>query len=108
MPKSKAIVSTDDSDSDTEVKPKAKKQKKVEKKKAAAADDGSEEMIQLSRMRYVNVRDFKGKVLVDIREYYDAGGELKPGRKGISLTREQWEKLKECVDEIDEKIADFS
>ena len=37
-------------------------------------------------MRFVDVRDFKGKTLVDIREYYDAGGELKPGKKGISLS----------------------
>lgn len=34
-------------------------------------------------MRYVNVRDFKGKVLIDIREYWmDQEGEMKPGRKG--------------------------
>lgn len=37
-------------------------------------------------MRYVNVRDFKGKVLIDIREYWmDQEGEMKPGRKGSYL-----------------------
>lgn len=37
-------------------------------------------------MRYVSVRDFKGKVLIDIREYWmDQEGEMKPGRKGIVL-----------------------
>ena len=45
-----------------------------------------DDKIALGRMRFVDVRDFKGKTLVDIREYYDAGGELKPGKKGISLS----------------------
>lgn len=38
---------------------------------------------KIGKMRYVNVRDFKGKVLIDIREYWmDQEGEMKPGRKG--------------------------
>lgn len=39
--------------------------------------------LQIGKMRYVSVRDFKGKVLIDIREYWmDPEGEMKPGRKG--------------------------
>lgn len=39
-------------------------------------------------MRYVSVRDFKGKVLIDIREYWmNQDGEMKPGKKGnLSLS----------------------
>lgn len=34
-------------------------------------------------MRYVSVRDFKGKVLIDIREYWmNQDGDMKPGKKG--------------------------
>lgn len=33
-------------------------------------------------MKYLKVRTFKGKVLIDIREYYEAGGDIKPGKKG--------------------------
>lgn len=40
-------------------------------------------MWQIGKMRYVSVRDFKGKVLIDIREYWmDQAGEMKPGKKG--------------------------
>lgn len=54
-------------------------------------------------MRYVSVRDFKGKVLVDIREYWmNQDGEMKPGKKGISLNPEQWAQLKDQMAEIDE------
>lgn len=33
-------------------------------------------------MRFATVSEFRGRVMVGIREYYDAGGELKPGKKG--------------------------
>lgn len=39
--------------------------------------------LQIGKMRYVRVSCFKGKVLVDIREFYiDKEGDTKPGRKG--------------------------
>ena len=38
---------------------------------------------QLTNKRKVSVRQFKGKTMVDIREYYeDSNGDIKPGRKG--------------------------
>ena len=30
---------------------------------------------------------------MDIREFYHSSGEIKPGKKGISLGRDQWEAL---------------
>lgn len=43
-------------------------------------------LFKIGKMRYVSVRDFKGKVLIDIREYWmDQEGEMKPGRKGMKL-----------------------
>ena len=38
---------------------------------------------QISKTRFVSVREFRGKVMVDIREYYNADGEMKPGKKGL-------------------------
>ena len=63
-------------------------------------------MMELSRNRFVSVSEFRGKKLVNIREYYEKDGEQLPGRKGISLTLEQWNKLKKHMDQIDEKLDD--
>ncbi len=45
------------------------------------------------------VSKFKGKMLINIREFYDdkTTGEEKPGNKGIALSVEQWEALKSQV-----------
>ncbi|XP_072272665.1 activated RNA polymerase II transcriptional coactivator p15 [Pyxicephalus adspersus] len=123
MPKSKELVSSSSSgsDSDSEVDQKAKrkkqpppekekptkKQKTGESSKAPAKQsrDHDDNMFQIGKMRYVTVRDFKGKVLIDIREYFmDQQGEMKPGRKGISLNPEQWNQLKDQMSDIDDAI----
>uniref|UniRef100_A0A8B9JY80 Activated RNA polymerase II transcriptional coactivator p15 n=3 Tax=Astyanax mexicanus TaxID=7994 RepID=A0A8B9JY80_ASTMX len=123
MPKSKEVLSSSsNSDSDSEADTKAKrkrqatpeksskKQKSGESSKTSGSSKSSggsknDNMFQIGKMRYVSVRDFKGKVLIDIREYWmDQEGEMKPGRKGISLNPEQWNQLKEQIDDIDEAV----
>ncbi|ELW49218.1 60S ribosomal protein L6 [Tupaia chinensis] len=98
------------SDSDSEVDKKLKRKKQVapekptkkqntgeisralsSSKQSSSSRDGS--MFQIGKMSYVGVRDFKGKVLTDIREYWmDPEGEMKPGRQ-----RSWREKNKETV-----------
>ncbi|KAF4074334.1 hypothetical protein AMELA_G00238220 [Ameiurus melas] len=122
MPKSKEVLSStsgSDSESDTETKAKRKKTSKVEKpaKKQKGGEtskpsgssksdnNAGDNMFQIGKMRYVSVRDFKGKVLIDVREYWmDQAGEMKPGKKGISLNPEQWNQLKEQMSDIDDAI----
>ncbi|KAK6305915.1 hypothetical protein J4Q44_G00228400 [Coregonus suidteri] len=127
MPKSREVLSsTSGSDSDSEVvktkrkKPSVPPEKPVAKKQklsgessrpgaggsSKAANTKTEDgMFQIGRMRYVSVRDFKGKCLVDIREYWtNQDGEMKPGKKGISLNPEQWTQLKDQMSEIDDAI----
>lgn len=120
MPKSKEYLSTSDSEGSDEPKQKKKKvEKKVEKKpeKSPAKSSsskpeskgkkgpGGDIMFPLSKMRYATVSEFRGKVMVGIREYYMTDDEqLRPGKKGISLTQEQWEALKDNIKDIDDAV----
>nr|XP_046242063.1 SUB1 regulator of transcription b [Scatophagus argus]XP_046242064.1 SUB1 regulator of transcription b [Scatophagus argus]XP_046242065.1 SUB1 regulator of transcription b [Scatophagus argus]XP_046242066.1 SUB1 regulator of transcription b [Scatophagus argus] len=121
MPKSKEVLSsTSGSDSDSEeTKAKRKRsnapEKRTKKPKSGESSkpgsssrgnsNGDDNMFQIGKMRYVSVRDFKGKVLIDIREYWmNQDGEMKPGKKGISLNPEQWNQLKDQISEIDDAI----
>ncbi|TNN29379.1 Activated RNA polymerase II transcriptional coactivator p15 [Liparis tanakae] len=121
MPKSKEVLSsTSGSDSDSEVETKAKRKKPSAPEKPAKkaksgetskpggsskSSGGDDNMFQIGKMRYVSVREFKGKVLVDIREYWmNQDGEMKPGKKGISLNPEQWTQLKDQMSDIDEAM----
>jgi hypothetical protein len=36
----------------------------------------------LDKNRLIKVREYKGRVYVDIRQYYESDGDLKPGKKG--------------------------
>lgn len=49
---------------------------------------------------------FRNQVRVDIREFYlNDEGEKKPGKKGISLSLQEWQKLKDLVSKIDSAIG---
>ncbi|THH00788.1 hypothetical protein EW026_g1794 [Hermanssonia centrifuga] len=61
--------------------------------------------LDLGRRRRATISSFKGTALLDIREFYDAGGEERPGKKGISLQLDQWEVLKANADLVDSLFA---
>ncbi|OAX43304.1 PC4-domain-containing protein [Rhizopogon vinicolor AM-OR11-026] len=66
-----------------------------------------ERYVELGQKKRVTVRDFKGKILVDIREFYGKDREdEKPGKKGISLNLDQWDSLKKSIKTIDSFFAD--
>lgn len=73
--------SKDDSDKEDK-KRDSKKPKKQSKPRKASESEGEDDTWELGNMKRVTVREFKGKTLIDIREYYESNGEYKPGKKG--------------------------
>lgn len=106
---------TDSSDaSDVDEKPKAKVKKPSKESVSGSGSNpggGSCQVIngeptwELAPTRQVKIRNFKGKKYVDIREYYrDGGGDLKPGKKGICLSKEQFDLLMQVLPEVAERF----
>ena len=77
-------------------------------KRPAAGDDADDGIVvaQISKNRRVAVRSWKGKVLVDIREFYDKDGKNLPSRKGISLPMDEWKILRDNIKAIDEVVKE--
>lgn len=67
--------------------------------------DQNTNSFQLSNNRFLTVSEFRNKVRVDIREYYlNDDGEKKPGKKGISLSLEEFNKMKDLLPKIESAI----
>ena len=50
----------------------------------------------------LGVRQFKGKVFVDIRTWYtDESGALKPSPRGVTIPLDKFEEFKTCLSKID-------
>lgn len=82
---------------------------KAEQKAVSEGSDGSS--FFLSPLKRVEVRMFKSKVLIDIRECYkDKNEDVKPGKKGLSLQVDQWLTLYNNLTALDKafKAADTS
>ncbi|KAI0708196.1 RNA polymerase II transcriptional coactivator, partial [Cerioporus squamosus] len=68
-------------------------------------NDRGERYVDLGKKRRATVTTFKGTAYVDVREFYGDEGDLKPGKKGIMLSQDQWETLKKSTDVIDSLFA---
>jgi hypothetical protein len=55
----------------------------------------------LSNKRFLTVKKWKGKSLIDVREFYEKDNQVLPGKTGISLTVEQWDALKGLIGSVD-------
>eukprot|EP01080_Neovahlkampfia_damariscottae_P006226 gene6226-10232_t len=84
--------------------PQKTKKQKVESNSKFKTDEQGEPYFELPRNRRITISQFRGKWNVQIREYYDANGVMKPGKKGIALSMDEWNELKEVIPEVDELI----
>nr|CAH8827533.1 unnamed protein product [Trichobilharzia regenti] len=75
------------SDLDEHVETKKPNRSGGSTKSSKTTTSGGEQLIDLTGKKFACVRDFRGKVFVDIREYYEdkSSGELKPGKKGKKI-----------------------
>ncbi|BCR89091.1 transcriptional coactivator p15/PC4 family protein [Aspergillus chevalieri] len=53
-------------------------------------DSNGDPYWEISRMRRVTISTFRGKTMVNIREYYEKDGQELPGKKGISMPMDQY------------------
>uniref|UniRef100_A0A1I8M2C4 Transcriptional coactivator p15 (PC4) C-terminal domain-containing protein n=1 Tax=Musca domestica TaxID=7370 RepID=A0A1I8M2C4_MUSDO len=109
MPKSKPKKNESTSDSDSgpdDRAPPPKKSKDTGGGGDKNKSGGNNNQWVLEKQRQVRINEFRGKKLIDIREYYEKNGEILPGKKGISLSVSQWKKLLEYADEINAAIED--
>ncbi|KAK1553163.1 hypothetical protein Q3G72_029906 [Acer saccharum] len=75
--------------------------------KTDASDDSDDIVVcEISKNRRVSVRNWQGKIWIDIREFYVKDGKQFPGKKGISLSVEQWNVLRDHVDDIEKALGD--
>ncbi|TFY68679.1 hypothetical protein EVJ58_g869 [Rhodofomes roseus] len=113
-PKRKSKAASDDEEQPSRKKSASKTAKKPVFKETTPEEESAEESeitvktnnegdkyVDLGRKRCATVRAFKGKPLLDIREYYGQEGDENPGKKGIALNQEEWEKLKQNASAID-------
>lgn len=67
----------------------------------------------LDKQKYIKVRVYKGRITIDIREYYASTtpgkeNKLMPGKRGISLNQYEWEKLGEAERYISGTIFNYT
>jgi len=67
-------------------------------------DDDGNPYWELSGKRRITVSEYNKKTMVSVREYYEKDGKLMPGKKGISMTLEQYATFVQALPQIEEVL----
>ncbi|KAJ5150982.1 RNA polymerase II transcriptional coactivator KELP [Penicillium canariense] len=59
---------------------------------------------EISKMRRVTISEFRGRTMVSVREYYEKDGQELPGKKGISMSIEQFSALVELLPDLEQTL----
>lgn len=66
-------------------------------------------MIEIGKDIHIEYSEYKGKDYVAIRRYYEADGEMKPGRQGINMKAKEWlefcDKFNDIKKEVNTKLS---
>ncbi|TRX97141.1 hypothetical protein FHL15_001935 [Xylaria flabelliformis] len=104
-PSKKRHVEEDVASSDEEVaKPSKKAKTKTTSEEGPGKDSEGNSFWPLGTTRRVTIQNFKGKNYINIREYYESNGELRPGKKGIMLPLEQYNALLTAIPAINVEL----
>ncbi|KAF2227958.1 transcriptional Coactivator p15-domain-containing protein [Elsinoe ampelina] len=103
MPKFKSAKRALDADSDSPPAKRGKSSTASAPGTALGGNDG-EMYWELSNNRRVSITSFKGKSMVNIREYYEKDGKQLPGKKGIAMPMEQYEVLLGLLPQIEDTL----
>ncbi|KAF8447084.1 transcriptional Coactivator p15-domain-containing protein [Kalaharituber pfeilii] len=57
------------------------------------------------RNRRITISEYKGKLLVNIREHYEKEGKVLPGKKGISLSIEQFNAMMSVLPQVHTELS---
>ncbi|KAL2842962.1 transcriptional Coactivator p15-domain-containing protein [Aspergillus pseudoustus] len=69
-------------------------------------DTNGDSYWEISKMRRVTISSFRGKTMVNIREYYEKDGKEHPGKKGISLPVDQFSALMTLLPDIETALQE--
>jgi len=87
--------------------PKSKKSRKAAPPSSSKSKNKFFDLSSGRTPRRVEVSDFKGSKLVNIREYYEKDEEWLPGKKGISLSIDQYKALLKAIPAINAQLKDM-
>ncbi|KAJ5143100.1 ssDNA-binding transcriptional regulator [Penicillium bovifimosum] len=82
------------------------KKTKVSTAAEAKTDSNGDRYWEISKMRRITISSFRGKTLVNVREYYEKDGQELPGKKGISLPVDQFAALISILPDIEQVLKE--